>query len=362
MKNSNKVLFIPEFLGAQKLPALDGLRAISILLVLFHHSIFSQKNTLIFKMDLGAVGVQIFFVISGFLITTLLLKERISNGNFSLKNFYIRRAFRILPLVFLFMVVLMVMNAIFTLHIPAIDFLTSLLFVGNLPIPNTDSWYTGHFWSLGVEEQFYLLFPVLFYFMSTRKYLWLLLLLIPGITVVNYLHWHNTLTFLGSDVLDTILYLVSTAFGHGTVGILVGALFSILCFTHSGWMSKLLGYKWLSLIVFLISLSLRVVYFESAIVLLLFNIFTAVTIVANLHHQSIFTRILEQKLIARIGVLSYSMYIWQQFFTYKQPWASFSPLAGALIPNLLMLILVTYVSYEYFEKPIIQMRQRFLSK
>jgi peptidoglycan/LPS O-acetylase OafA/YrhL len=313
-------------------------------------------------MDLGAVGVQIFFVISGFLITTLLLKERISNGNFNLKNFYIRRAFRILPLVLIFMVVLIIMNAIFRLHIPAIDFWTSMLFLGNLPIPNTDFWYTGHFWSLGVEEQFYLLFPVLLYFMSTRKYLLLLLLLIPGITIINFLNWHHTLAFLGSNFLDIFLFLVSTVFGHGTIAILIGSLFSIFCFTHSRWVLKFLGFKWLSLILFVISLSLRIVFFESTLVLLLFNICTAVTIISNLNSQSIFSRILEQKLMVRVGVLSYSLYIWQQLFTHRQPWASFSPFAGSLIPNLLMLILVTYVSYEYFEKPIIHMRHRFLSK
>lgn len=362
MQVENQVQSIPSIVASSKLPALDGLRAISILLVLFHHSIFSQASSIVFKIDFGAIGVQIFFVISGFLITTLLLKERNSQGNFNLKNFYVRRAFRILPLVFLFMLVLMLMNYLFSLQIPAIDFLTSLLFIGNLPIPNTDSWYTGHFWSLGVEEQFYLLFPVLLYFMKTRNYLMLLMVLIPGITIVNSIHWHQSLAFLGSDALNTTLYIINTAFGYGTVAILVGSLFSILCFTHSFWISKLLGFKWLSLVVFVFSLGLRVVFFESALILLFFNICTAITIVLNLNAQSIFARILEQKILVRIGVLSYSMYIWQQFFTHNQPWASWSPLAGALLPNLLVLLLVTHLSYEYFEKPIIQLRQRFLSK
>jgi peptidoglycan/LPS O-acetylase OafA/YrhL len=362
MQAKNLELSIPAFIASPKLPALDGLRAISILLVLFHHTIFSHKNTLIFKMDLGAVGVQIFFVISGFLITTLLLKERIANGNFSLKDFYIRRAFRILPLVFLFLLVLMLFNGMFSLKIPAIDFLTSLLFIGNLPIPNTDSWYTGHFWSLGVEEQFYLIFPVILFLMPTRKYLVLLLLLIPGITIVNYLHWHNTLGFFDNAMLDSLLYVASTGFGYGTVAILVGSLFSVFCFTHPIWISRLLGFQWLSLIIFSIALTLRMVFYESSSILLIFNTGIALMIISNLDSKSKLSMILDNKFISRIGVLSYSMYIWQQLFTFNQPWAVYWPWASSLVPNLAILFLVTHISYEYFEKPIIQLRQKFLSK
>ena len=83
---------IPEVFNASHFPGLDGLRAISILIVLLGHSLI---GTWWVKYFPGSIGVDIFFVISGFLITTLLLKEKVKNGKVSLSNFYMRRFLRI---------------------------------------------------------------------------------------------------------------------------------------------------------------------------------------------------------------------------------------------------------------------------
>ena len=95
---------IPSSLNNKKFPSLDGLRGISIIFVILSHFIFYSE--FVAKTNLGVIGVEIFFVISGFLISTLLLKEQIINGGISLRKFYIRRALRILPVVFLFLTTL----------------------------------------------------------------------------------------------------------------------------------------------------------------------------------------------------------------------------------------------------------------
>jgi peptidoglycan/LPS O-acetylase OafA/YrhL len=103
LKRVNSKLFcnditVPALLKPAHLPGLDGLRGIAIIIVLLSH-IF--KGTPYAKSFPGDTGVEIFFVISGFLITSLLLKEKINNGHISLKHFYIRRILRILPLAYL---------------------------------------------------------------------------------------------------------------------------------------------------------------------------------------------------------------------------------------------------------------------
>src|SRR6202000_1097985 len=133
-------------------------------------------------------GVHIFFVLSGFLIITLLLKEKWRTGGISLKRFYIRRALRILPVAWLFLLVLIALNSWYGLKIPVINFVASFLFFKNLPLPNEP--YTAHFLTLAVEEQFYLVFPLLLIF-STNGYLITALsivILIPLLSVLGYYH------------------------------------------------------------------------------------------------------------------------------------------------------------------------------
>ena len=140
-------------------PALDGLRAICILLVMFNH----VHERVPAGMQ-GRVGVDIFFVLSGFLITTLLLRERERYGNISLKAFYTRRFFRIVPVYAL--VVAMYAGLLF--HSPNVP--RWVQFKRGLPYlvtftqefrPASTAYALGHAWSLGIEEKFYLALPLL---------------------------------------------------------------------------------------------------------------------------------------------------------------------------------------------------------
>ena len=146
----------------QRLPALDGLRAVSILLVIFSHVLqtyhWQHAVPFVWRLNPGATGVSVFFVISGYLITTLLLREQVQHQRISLKGFYLRRFFRIVPayLVFLAVVALLTLGGVLEVH--GLHFVAALLYVTNY-VP-TD-WPLLHTWSLSVEQQFYLLFPLL---------------------------------------------------------------------------------------------------------------------------------------------------------------------------------------------------------
>ncbi|PZE38654.1 acyltransferase [Curtobacterium sp. MCPF17_031] len=136
-------------------PQLDGLRAVSILLVLTIHSHVTQLRVLN-----GYIGVTVFFVLSGFLITTLLLREADLQGRVSLRNFYIRRAFRIFPLYYLVLGANIVAVAAGFADNPG-DFgqrlVLFLTYLNEFASPGT----FGHSWSLAIEEKFYFVWPLL---------------------------------------------------------------------------------------------------------------------------------------------------------------------------------------------------------
>jgi peptidoglycan/LPS O-acetylase OafA/YrhL len=151
-----------DYLGTRRFPGLDGLRALAATMVIFFH--FGGPN---WTWLSGWVGVYIFFVLSGFLITTLLLREQDRTGRISLSNFYIRRVFRILPpyLVILGGIVAFVIlrGEFFTRDFPhALKYYLTFLneFFPGSAGNGADNFFSGS-WTLGIEEKFYLVWPFL---------------------------------------------------------------------------------------------------------------------------------------------------------------------------------------------------------
>ena len=141
-----------DYLALRRFPALDGLRAIAAVLVVFFH--YGGPDRL-----QGWVGVQMFFVLSGFLITTLMLREEHRTGRISLGEFYLRRAFRILPVYFVVLLVTVVASAFYGTFVsngigPALKYFLTFTneFAGASPY--------GQSWSLGIEQKFYLVWPL----------------------------------------------------------------------------------------------------------------------------------------------------------------------------------------------------------
>ena len=146
-------------------PALDGVRAVAVLLVMAGHL------NLVYA---GGLGVDVFFVLSGYLITAILVAEFAANGRIDLKKFYARRALRILPAVILLLLVLNIFAAITQPREQAAtlrwDSLGALFYIANwLRAFGHDLGIVGHLWSLSIEEQFYLLWPITLAFLLSRK-------------------------------------------------------------------------------------------------------------------------------------------------------------------------------------------------
>jgi peptidoglycan/LPS O-acetylase OafA/YrhL len=147
-----------------RVPCLDGLRAISISLVLLDHlpgcSGFpiSLEQEHAWKLSgVGTLGVGVFFVISGYLITTLLLRELTNRGGIDLGKFYFRRTLRIFPAYFALVGLVGGLAAAGVIQLLPGDLLHAVTYTMNYHSPR--AWWLGHAWSLAVEEQFYLLWP-----------------------------------------------------------------------------------------------------------------------------------------------------------------------------------------------------------
>lgn len=135
------------------LPSLDGWRAVSVILVLFAHS-HPPPELRDIAFFCGSIGVRFFFVISGFLITWLLLRENNFQGKINLVAFYKRRAFRILPVYYFFLLIYAIAEFQTDSHISAWQWAANLTFTANYSEAEGP---TGHLWTLGVEEQFYVI-------------------------------------------------------------------------------------------------------------------------------------------------------------------------------------------------------------
>src|SRR5215475_4830380 len=154
-----------------RIPSLDGLRCIAVAMVLFSHMLgtqgFLRPSQGAFLYEFGNLGVKVFFVISGYLITNLLLHELAKTNRIHLGKFYFRRTFRIFPACYCMVAALILFRMSGWISLTPRDVLHALTYTSNY-YPGR-SWSIGHTWSLGVEEQFYLLWPAALVILGRRK-------------------------------------------------------------------------------------------------------------------------------------------------------------------------------------------------
>ncbi|CAN5608434.1 peptidoglycan O-acetyltransferase OatA [soil metagenome] len=349
----------PKKLGYQ--PSLDGLRAISVLAVILYHADFPM-------LPGGFLGVEVFFVVSGFLITSLLLEERSSTGMINLKQFWIRRGRRLLPALYLLLAV--VSAASIMVYTDAAgrmggDVLAALAYVSNWwNIFLNESYFAQagrppllrHLWSLAVEEQFYLLFPPLFAFALVK---WGKGKARIGIIVLA----------LASTIEMAILFKPYTDpsrvyYGTDTriAGLLVGA---VLALSWTPWRSNqkaarsagpaldIAGVIGLVIIVWYLT---RVNEFDPFIYrggFLLLDIVCIVVIAVLVHPAARLSGLLSWGPLVWIGMRSYAIYLWHwPIFQVTRPELDL-PFKGAPVFVLRMVLTIgaAELSYRYGEQP-----------
>ena len=339
-------------------PEIDGLRAIAVVAVILYHLQITIFNHPIFKG--GFIGVDIFFVISGYLITSIILKELLTTGTFSFKNFYQRRIRRILPALLFVMLVCLPFAWIYLLPIVFIDLsksiLYSLSFTSNFYFHYSEQQYGAisgllkpflHTWSLSVEEQYYILFPIILFiiFKFFKKYL-LTILVIGFIISLQMADWGSR------HYTSATFYFLHTRMFELIAGSIL-AYFEIQLGHRSK--NQILNLILPSVGLFLIGHSLF--FFNDKIFSPTFYTLSPIIGVSLIiwfsHKDELVTKILSSKLFVGIGLISYSLYLWHYpIFAFSRiifevtPINIFEKLAiGPII------IFLSIFSYFFIERP-----------
>jgi peptidoglycan/LPS O-acetylase OafA/YrhL len=333
------------------IPTLDGWRTIAIVAVLLCHGLSLTDDGLARQplaghvvLSLGQQGVSLFFAISGYLITTLMLDEYSSNGRVSLRSFYIRRAFRILPPAYTYLGVIAALGAAGWLALARGEVL-SALFIYNNYWPHR-SWYTQHFWSLSMEEHFYLFWPPALAFLGWPRARWLALLLIIA-TIVwrpwSLRHFHLAVGDLQrTDMrLDAFLFACLAAILlHGKPGR------PLVRVVSSPWFHITV----IGLLAIVYSVALRHPELQSTRVLVQSALLPLIIVPTVFRPQYWVSRVLETWPMQRIGRISYSLYLWQQLVLHEDAPDFLSALASFPL-RVAVVFALAYVSYRVVELP-----------
>lgn len=324
-----------------RIPSLDGLRAVAIALVLADHAAGSAgfPSALRSMAAHGAVGVRVFFILSGFLITTLLLRELRANGRISLVGFYLRRARRIFPASYTFIGIIALLGALGYCQVPLLDLGHALTYTMNYH--NASAFPFEHIWSLSVEEQFYLLWPALVIVAGPSGALraaFAVVLCVPA--------WKLAVTaFGGPEMLRRFHFHFEANADQLAIGCLL-ALTQTWLDRRAIYISGLSKPWFFALVA---AIGAGVVLRLSGTVLgdVVLNVLIALVI----HRLVRFPRgfvgwVLNLRLVCFLGTISYSLYLWQQAFLVSG--------AFSFPANLALTFPVALASYYLVERPFLK--------
>lgn len=328
----------PEKLGYVK--SLDGLRAIAVFMVMLLHAHFQfGKN--------GTMGVDIFFALSGFLITTLLLEENAYKNTINLRSFYIRRTFRLFPA--LYVIIFFVL--IYTLFFAATtiketiynEILSSSLYLYNISWAwgwGEDNIILGHTWSLAVEEQFYLIWPILIVlflrYLNIIKLICFLILFIPFIWILKYNHFSSIFSSLFHESLF--------------IGCL-GALFRWVGKFPNNFSNRIMLFSFiLLLIIGVFPINIYQTLFENngRCIVAIMTVFIIIGLVNK--PNSLLGKILSLPFMIYIGKISYALYLWHVPVFRWFLWHSTLPPYLNFILKFIVTFIIASISLVMIEK------------
>lgn len=364
------------------IPGLDGIRGLAFLLVFFLHADYFY---------FGWVGVQLFFVLSGFLITDILLrmKEKFSAGDY-FKKFYGRRFLRIFPLYYLYIFIIFIVTSVVIYFGYRVTYMErtqeqlpyALAYVYNFfnasPAYGGESWLIGHLWSLSAEEQFYIIWPLLV-FLTPKKHIKKLFIgaiaagvlfrlgmtllykfsdptfLLPDMAVVIYVLPFSQLDAFGLGALITrfeipkarlqffIFLILLPIIGFTTYYVATGTLGDITAFGFAYPLKYDLKQVW------------GYLYLNYVGMLLIYLVV----------REKLFVRFFENKFLSYLGKISYGLYVYHfAIIWFVRRIRDFGinefiakPLT--LVISAVLVYFIASVSYKYFEKPILDLKDKY---
>ncbi len=341
---------------------IDGLRALAVISVIFFHLGYIPN---------GYLGVDIFFVISGYLITGIVYNE-VEENKFSILRFYEKRVRRIIPLVLVTTLVAFILGLIFMLPDDLENLAQAVIatnFSANnilMSITSSDYWAIRndynplmHTWSLGVEEQFYLLYPAIFFFLKGDKKKFIL----PTLTLLTCL---SLVFFFTSNSISSKFYLLHYRFFELSIGGICAIYFRSRNLLENFSKNHLVLFFCLSLLVFILySNSIE----NNDIKVLMTTVLTAcVLVLGSLHFENnmIYKFLTTNKIFTGIGKISFSIYMWHQIvFAFSRYFLVETITLTYAVVLSLVVVLLSIMSYFAIENPfrnrsIIKTRLMFL--
>lgn len=355
------------------LSGLNGIRTIAAFGVVISHinlslGRFDIKTISLFGFNekgaqkgwvLGEHGVTMFFVLSGFLITYLLLKEYEKTNTIKIKAFYVRRILRIWPLYYFY--IMLVILTIYSTFIFDKNLFYYLTLFANIPFINGAAYPAMyHLWSISVEEQFYLFWPFLFLFLVNKKFIRNLFLIITVFSLVRIGIWH----FQPFSI--PALIAVVNRFDC----MMFGALGAFLVFRNSR-IIFLLNNKIIQILAWLVMLTLILNIFQfmnSIIEIFIVELLTLTIIIGQINIKNRVVN-LENKIVSYFGKLSFGIYVYHPLLifilakiSFTNSFYEFKEFEKAVIIFLLVIfftIMISHISYYKYEVKFLKLKHKF---
>ena len=336
---------IGDFYKLKYRAEIDGLRALAVIPVILFHAGFELFSG-------GFVGVDVFFVISGYLITTILIED-IENKRFSIVNFYERRARRILPALFFVMLVCIPFAWMWMLPSQMKDFSQSLvavsLFASNILFWRESGYFDAaaeekpllHTWSLAVEEQYYVLFPIfliLAWRFGKNRVFWMIVVMAAISLLLSEQGWRDKAT--------ANFYLAPTRAWE----LFAGSIASFVVQKQGVQKNNFLATLGLVAITFSIFFYDETTPFPSVYALV--PVLGVVLLVIYADKETYASKLLSTKGFVGIGLISYSAYLWHQpLFAFARISSFEHPTILLMLALSLLSIFLAYISWRYIEQP-----------
>lgn len=360
--------------------SLDGLRFLAFFMVFVFHS-FARESSNVFFINIFfteirsfGFGVDLFFILSGFLITVLLLKERDTFKTVSLRYFYIRRALRIWPLYYLALIMSLIIVPLvsyFILHTyndPKYfnqikdNLIYYLFFMGNWSMIINgflDFRNIQHLWTISVEQQFYLLLPFLILPIKKVRIAFILATSLIFISITTRFYLATSKAFFPDIFMNTIARLDPFA-----LGILIGFIFLYTRIFNN----NIFKNNYLILICFGVLTSY--IYnrdfqnpnriFDVTLGYTIVTLLMSYLLVASLQKTTFLHRLLSNSYLVYLGKISYGLYVWHVFMlNFTIVFLSYCPTWFSALIAFILTILVSHYSYYFFEVRFLKIKRTF---
>ena len=332
---------------------IDGLRAVAIIAVILFHTGFALFAN-------GFIGVDIFFVISGYLITSITIRE-INKGKFTFTQFYTRRVKRLLPALFTMIIVVLTLGSFYLVPVDfnhlAMSSIYTIFYISNIYFSHLTGYFMPsvislpliHTWTLGVEEQYYLFYPAFL------------------VVISLFLKKKYTIWVLFAGIVSFVLQLLFMHFGHPNIAFyyfptrawefMMGGLLAFGMFPQI--QSKTLSIVLAVLGMVFILYPMVAHVNSSEISSIMACIGSVLIIYPNTSSDNAIKKVLSTKSFVFVGLLSYSLYLWH--WPILSIYREVSVLLPAktdvilLISSFILIFVLSYISYRFIETPIIKM-------